>query len=235
MRVLALDTTTRRGSVAVVDGDRVIVEREGSTTRTHTERLPRELMDALSAACVALEAIDVFAVAVGPGSFTGLRTGIAAIQGLAMVMARRVVPISMLEALGQVASNGCAPGALVGAWIDAHRREVFSGLYRVKEGSGCDDRLVEVESPRADSPQHLAEQWAERAWRPAAVAGDGAVLYGEWLPGTTIIGAPPMAGLIGRMAAVRAARGAAVAPGALQPLYVRRPDVEIARDQNAHV
>ena len=81
MRVLALDTTTRAGSVAVTDGSRLAVERAGDPLRTHAVRLPREILDALEQAGLSSGDIDLFAVAAGPGSFTGLRIGIATIQG----------------------------------------------------------------------------------------------------------------------------------------------------------
>src|SRR5437868_11862593 len=78
--ILSLDTSSPGGSAALVrDGD-VLLEREGDAARTHGERLPRELMGLLDEARVRLDAIDLFAVAIGPGSFTGLRIGIATIQ-----------------------------------------------------------------------------------------------------------------------------------------------------------
>src|SRR3954469_13948498 len=115
MRVLALDSTTRAGSVALVDGDRVVTERAGDGSRKHGERLPGELAD-LGAAW---GTIDGFAVASGPGSFTGLRIGIATMQGLALVAGRRVVGVSALEALAQIASTQLSPGALIASWVDA--------------------------------------------------------------------------------------------------------------------
>src|SRR5438067_13667736 len=127
MRVLALDTTTRAGSVALIEDDLVVDERAGDASRTHGERLPAELAQ-LGAPWAS---IDVFAVASGPGSFTGLRIGIATMQGLALVTGRRVVGVSALEALAQVASADLSPGALVAPWIDAQRGEVFSALYRI--------------------------------------------------------------------------------------------------------
>jgi tRNA threonylcarbamoyladenosine biosynthesis protein TsaB len=233
MRVLALDTTARRGSVAVVDDDRVIAEREGDATRTHAERLPRELLDVLEAADAPLETVDLFAVASGPGSFTGLRIGIAAMQGLALVTGRRVVPVSLLEALGHVAAHGRLPGALVAGWIDAHRRDVFAAAYRVvASGGGAMPRLAEVEPPRVDRPENVLRDWADRARDPVAIAGDGAVLYRDTIGGTSeVVPPPPMAGVIGRLAGIRAANGGSVSPAAVQPLYVRQPDAEIARDQ----
>src|SRR3954468_9136501 len=104
MKVLALDTTTRAGSVALVDDDRVIDERAGDASRTHAERLPLEIVAIAQAHGVRLRDIDLFAVAVGPGSFTGLRIGIATVQGLASIQRRRVYGISALEALAHAAS-----------------------------------------------------------------------------------------------------------------------------------
>src|SRR5437870_4786303 len=113
MHVLALDTTTRVGSVALVTDDRVVVERGGDPTRTHAERLPGDILNLLHDAGVELAAVDVFALAAGPGSFTGLRVGIATLQGLALVNGRRIVPVSALEALAQIGSQRLPAGAVV--------------------------------------------------------------------------------------------------------------------------
>src|SRR3954469_22922265 len=157
MRVLALDTTTRAGSVALIDDDLVVDERAGDASRTHGERLPGEL----AALGAAWPTIDVFAVASGPGSFTGLRIGIATVQGLALVTARRIVGVSTLEALAQIASTRLAAGALVGAWVDAQRGEVFSALYRVADAPVfTPERLVEIESAAAASPDATRAAWA---------------------------------------------------------------------------
>src|SRR5947207_14797127 len=131
MRVLALDTTTQPGSVALVDEACVVAERSGEPLQTHAERLPREILALLEEARVPMSGIDLFAVACGPGSFTGLRIGIATIQGLAFVSGRPMAGVSALETLAHIASVGAEPEAVVGAWMDAHRREVFSALYKV--------------------------------------------------------------------------------------------------------
>src|SRR3954453_19635538 len=106
MRVLALDTTTRAGSAALVDDDRVVDERSGDGTRTHALRLPGELLALAEANRWPLPTIDLYAVASGPGSFTGLRIGIATIQGLAFVHGRRIVGIPALQALPQAPGEG---------------------------------------------------------------------------------------------------------------------------------
>jgi hypothetical protein len=94
MRVLALDTTTSSGSVAIVDDSGVLVEAIGDPARSHAERLPGDILQAVDHAGIGIAEIDVFAVAAGPGTFTGLRIGIAMIQGLALVSGKHIVPVS---------------------------------------------------------------------------------------------------------------------------------------------
>jgi tRNA threonylcarbamoyladenosine biosynthesis protein TsaB len=73
MRVLALDTTSRAGSVALLEDDCVLAEHEGDASRPYAERLPADLVNLLALAAVPMTAVDLFAVAAGPGSFTSLR------------------------------------------------------------------------------------------------------------------------------------------------------------------
>ena len=224
MRVLALDSTNRAGSVALVVDDRVVDERAGDASRTHGERLPAELAQ-LGAAW---DTIDIFAVAAGPGSFTGLRIGIATMQGLALVTGRRVVGVSALEALAQLASDGRPAGSIVASWIDAQRGEVFSALYQVADAPlFTPERLVEIEAPAVATPEATRAAWARHNLMTAAFTGDGAARY------LTGVGSPPLlAGAIGRMAAVGASRGRTVSPAGVHPLYIRRPDAELARDRH---
>ena len=232
MRVLALDTTTRGGSVALVEDDRVLAERAGDGARSHAERLPADLTDLLDNAAMPLSAIDLFACAAGPGSFTGLRIGIATMQGLAFVSARPIVAVSALEALGQMAAVDLAPGAVVAAWMDAYRREVFSALYRVTDAAPfTPERLVELDPAASTDPAATLSRWAAYG-ALTAVIGDGAVAYKHLLAESTrVIEPPPIAAAIGRMAIVHARRGLTIDPAAVQPLYVRRPDAEVERDR----
>jgi tRNA threonylcarbamoyladenosine biosynthesis protein TsaB len=235
MRVLALDTTTRAGSVAVVDDGRVLVERIGDAARTHAERLPAEVIDALAAAGLTLADVELFAVASGPGSFTGLRIGIATIQGFAFVSQKRVAPVSALRALAEAAASGWPAGTRVGAWMDAHRHEVFSALFEIAASfEGEVAALREVEPPMVAPPADTIERWTALGL-PSAVCGDGAAMYANLL-GTAmvVVQTPPLAGLIGRLATAAARDGSTVAPAGVQPLYVRRPDAEVARDR-AHL
>ncbi len=232
MRVLALDTTTPAGSIALVIDDRVVDERAGEAARPHAARLPGDLVAIASAHGLRLAEIDLFAVASGPGSFTGMRIGIATAQGAAFVHDRMVLGVSALEAMAHAGSADLAPGAIVAAWMDAHRHEVFAALYRVAEARRLDPaRLELVEEPTAGDPEGTLARWAALRTPPDLFVGQGAILYREIIGDANIIDTPMLAGAIGRLASARARRGEAVRPAALQPLYVRRPDVEIARDK----
>jgi tRNA threonylcarbamoyladenosine biosynthesis protein TsaB len=232
MRVLALDTTTRAGSLALVAADRVLFEAQGDATRSHAERLPVDLLRAVQSAGLTLGDVDVFAVASGPGSFTGLRIGIATMQGLAFVHGKRMAPVSVLHALALGAAVACEPGQLVGAWMDAHRGEVFSALYQVTgNGPFTSNRLVEIEAAAVADPESTWVRWTRHGRQPQVIAGDGAVMYENVLGGAArTMAVPFLASIIGRLAADRGAHGETVDPAGVQPLYVRRPDAEIARD-----
>jgi tRNA threonylcarbamoyladenosine biosynthesis protein TsaB len=238
MRVLSLDTTTSGGSVALVDDGGLVEERGGDPSRTPAQRLPDELLSLLEANAVPMSAIDVFAVASGPGSFTGLRVGIATIQGAAFVHRRPVAAVSALRALGVIGSRDAQPGDVVGTWMDAHRRDVFSALYRVGFANPDDpDRLVELEPPMVGDPVATLERWRPLLADATIMVGDGAILYAEAIdrsmpPSYRIVRPTPLlAGAIGRMALVLARSGIVVDAGGVQPLYVRRPDAELDRER----
>ncbi|MEO7272846.1 MAG: tRNA (adenosine(37)-N6)-threonylcarbamoyltransferase complex dimerization subunit type 1 TsaB [Vicinamibacterales bacterium] len=227
MIALALDTTGRAGSVAVVRGHQVLAEISGDPAITHAARLPGDLMEVLAQAGLPLTAVDLLAVAAGPGSFTGLRVGIAAMQGLAMAIGKPIVPVSTLDALAHVGTSPERP--LVAAWLDAQRGEVFAAWYEA-------GAVTPMREPIAVPPlEAIATIAGLAAGRRIYFVGDGATRYAE--PIVAALGqqadvassVPRLASAIGLMAAADPQRG--VAPHAVAPLYVRRPDVEIARDR----
>jgi tRNA threonylcarbamoyladenosine biosynthesis protein TsaB len=236
MRVLALDTTTRAGSVALVEDGETLIERSGDVNRTYAERLPGDILALLAEAGLTSSDVNVFAIASGPGSFTGLRIGMATIQGLAFVHRRRIVGVSALEALAHAGSAGCPEGTIVASWMDAYRRDVFSALYRLGGGAVFSRaRLIELDPPSVADPAATLRRWTDELHlSPAIFAGDGAVTYAQAIDGRgQIVAPPPLAGAIGRIAFERAQAGLTVDPAGVQPLYVRRPDAEVARDRQA--
>src|SRR5882724_9438339 len=229
MRVLALDTTTRAGSTALVEDDRIVAERRGDGALTHALRMPGEIVALADAQRWPLSTIELYAVASGPGSFTGLRIGIATIQGLASVHGRRVVSVPALEALAHAGSLDLKEGAVIGAWMDAHRGDVFAALFRVTAASPFSRaRVIELEAATVATPAETLARWrAPSAGSATVFVGDGAVLFAADItresPFSRIVAPPELAGAIGLMAVDREAD--AIEPAAVRPFYVRRPDV----------
>ncbi len=235
MRVIALDTTTRAGSVALVEDGRVIDERAGDASRSHAERLPAEIIALADTHRVAWSDVDLYAVASGPGSFTGLRIGIATAQGLAFVHRRRIVGIPALDALAHAAADDLDAGTLIAAWMDARRGDVFAAAYRVAPAEPfAAGRLLAVDGPTVGDPLSTLARWSgELAITPSIFVGDGAALYESEIRraivGARVIAHPLLAGIIGRLAIGRAS--SALDPADVRPLYVRQPDAVIARDK----
>lgn len=229
MITLSLDTTTRAGSVALSRNSGTIALVVGDAARTHGERLPGDIAALLAEARLTVADIELYAVAAGPGSFTGLRVGIAAIQGMALATGRKVVPVSALDALA-ACDAARAPGAgPIAAWMDAQRGQVFAALYE-----GARPLRAAVSLP----PDLVLEQW--KAEEPSlgegtpVFIGDGAIRYRDSIhrafPRAIVVEPPPLAPVIARLAVARA--GDAVPPHAIAPIYVRAPDAELARDRS---
>lgn len=232
--VLALDTTTRGGSVAVLRDDVVLALTKGDGSRTHGERLPGEIEATLARAGIAAREVDLLAVASGPGAFTGLRIGLATIQGLAMVIGKPVVGVSALEALADAVWHDDPSIARIVTWMDAQRGEVFAEAHwRVNTSGAIDHSSAMVATPStalAAVPFSTDED--------VVFAGDGAVRYRDVIarqggPGARLLdAAPTLAPAVARRGRRLAEAGAAGPPHALQPLYVRRPDAELDRERN---
>jgi tRNA threonylcarbamoyladenosine biosynthesis protein TsaB len=222
--ILALDTTTRAGSVAVTDDDRVLALVPGDASRTHAERLPGELARALDIAAVTRPQIDLLAVATGPGAFTGLRIGLAAMQGLAMTLQKPVAGVSALDALAEQADDDVE---LIVPWMDAQRGDVFATIIDART-------RAQIEPPTTASPASLIDAWrAHLQGRTAvfigdAVQRDAAALAGHGWQSRLPAPLAPQIAVLGRRAA---GRGEAGPPHALTPIYVRKPDAEIERER----
>lgn len=240
MLILALDTTTRSGSAALVRGDRLLEQREGNPSEPHARRLPGTLIELVEHHGFALTDIDLFAVAAGPGSFTGLRIGIATMQGLAFGTSRPLVGVSALEALACAAAPSRGDGAhTLGVWMDAQRDEVFSAAYRVVVEAGRAAPPTILDGPVAAPPAHVLRRWRTDGTLSRLVAvGDGAIRYapiirtdGEGLVVEVIEQPMAIASAVADFGRMAHAGGGVHVPHAIRPLYVRRSDAELARDR----
>ena len=239
MVVLALDTTSRQGSSAVAVDGRVVLEIASDASLPQAARVPGELQALLTRAGLTLQEVDAFAVAVGPGSFTGLRVGIATMQGLAFDADKPLVGVSALDALAMLATglHDEGPGlqVLTATWIDAWRGEVYAALY---------NGVTAIEDVTVEHPQDILRRWAGAGKETGGLKshiyrfmGDGVASHvtaiRDALGGQADVASaltPSLAGAIARHATASLATGHRPAADEIRPLYVRRPDAEIARD-----
>jgi tRNA threonylcarbamoyladenosine biosynthesis protein TsaB len=146
--VLGIETATPRGSVALCSNGAVLGELSLTNPRSHSERLLPSVETLLKAASLTVKDLTAVSVSVGPGSFTGLRIGVAAAKGLAFSLGVPLFGIPTLEVLAANASPGRGPACAV---IDARRGEVFAALFR---SSG--EKPVRVRRERIMTPAELA-------------------------------------------------------------------------------
>jgi tRNA threonylcarbamoyladenosine biosynthesis protein TsaB len=244
MRILGLDTATRATAVALWDtsGSAPAVEARDDPApgrrpghATHLLRLVAEVMERGAATW---QDLDRIAVGVGPGTFTGLRVGIATAKALSRSRGIPIVGVSTLQSLAVGASLGApaptkpsTPAGAVAAVIDARRREVFAASWSLEHEAARRTLGAQLLEPRAISPSELAERL--RSLGAAALAvGDGAVEFRAILErsGASI---PEDGSGLHRVSAVNHCRLAAGcpagAPDDIRPEYLRLPDAEIAR------
>ncbi len=245
MLVLALDTTTRQGSVALSRDGRILALDAGDAAIAHGARLPGDLAHLLDAQGVRVGDVDLFAVAAGPGSFTGLRIGIATMQGLALGNGKPLAGVSALDAIHDAVSSSLSslssplspqPSALspisevsLAVWMDAGRGQVFSAIY--KQSAVCEAAIV-------DKPATILARWASERTLPNVYAGDGALGYADAIraavPGAHLVEpVPPLAPSVAKLAEAHVREHGASPADAVRPIYIRRPDVELARDRKA--
>jgi tRNA threonylcarbamoyladenosine biosynthesis protein TsaB len=223
MVVLAVETVTPRGSVGVWrDGALSVVVGEGAP---HAGWLPIAWMDALAHAGLGLDDVDRVAVVSGPGSFTGVRIGMASVQGLALTRGWSVAAVPSLDSMAEcwrAAHEGQAPRTVI-ACLDGMRGEVFTRVFQF-DGS----RMTSGAEPLVGAPALVLLP----ASGPVSLVGSGATRFAEtWASRSDDIGdvTEPLAAGAVRLAAQ--ADWPLVAPYALRPIYVRRPDVELARER----
>ncbi|NLH81326.1 MAG: tRNA (adenosine(37)-N6)-threonylcarbamoyltransferase complex dimerization subunit type 1 TsaB [Phyllobacteriaceae bacterium] len=217
MKLLAVDTALEALAVALLtrEGDRVDVVAETEIIgRGHAERLIGAIEALLDRAGTTLAEIDAFAATVGPGSFTGIRIGVAAVRGFALAAHKPSVGVPTLEAL---AAEGRAlrPGRAVLAALDARKDEVYAQGF---DADGHALGRAEVSSPVRVAEASITAE--------AVLIGTGAPLVAAHAPALEVLAAPTVPGIetIARLALARLdACGACVKPS---PLYVRPADAK---------
>jgi tRNA threonylcarbamoyladenosine biosynthesis protein TsaB len=228
MKLLALSTSTPRGSAALLDGDRVLAAVAYDDLRGHAERIFAAIDEVLAAAGVARGALGALGCDIGPGSFTGVRVAVASVKGIALALGVPAAGVGSLEAMAAAAFAGpAAPGDLVVPVIDARKGELFLAAF---DAPGAPPRLPPRHLPRAEVPAALDSLDALGAGGRLVIVGEVAEELPELRPhrargpGLDF----PDAAWIGRVAAGRLAAAAPPDLALLEPLYVRAPDAKPA-------
>jgi len=250
MKLLAVETSTPSGSVALVEFDKQKVKVLGEITvyseKSHSERLLPSI-DSLLAQCeIDISDIDFFAASIGPGSFTGLRIGLSTIKAFAYAHNKKVVGIPTLEAMSHPGLFHSGP---VCPFLDAGRGELYAALYQwggasllpvsLQKQNDLISKLREFQKHYHPNQRHSDQRHPERsfAWRsegsPAELEkilllGDISLLEEKLLDQRIFKwgNASPRASSVAQLAIRKIEQGADIDPGELLPLYVRIPQAE---------
>ncbi len=172
MLILAFESSAKAASVALCRDGELLSEYSQCTALTHSRTLLPMAEDLLKNADVSLDQVELFAVAHGPGSFTGIRIGVSTVKGLSWAAGKPCVGVSTLEAM---AWHGLAAGGLVCPVMDARRSQVYNALFRIQDG-----RPVRLSPDRPIALEELAEELQALGEAPFLV-GDGMALTARFL------------------------------------------------------
>jgi len=225
MKILGIDTSSMMGAVGIVDGEDLVAEVRTNVAVTYSERLMLHIDGLLKTAGMSISDIDGFSVNIGPGSFTGLRIGLAAVKGLAYSTGRPVAGVGCMEVL-----SGNVPFSRyqVCTLMDARKKQVYAALF--KDTDAGREAVMPV---TAMTPEELMERVTE----PTLFLGEGAHVYREILArelGDMAVFAPrsqsyPSGAAVAFLGLREIMAGRASDPFTLVPHYVRRSDAEEKR------
>lgn len=230
MKILALESSSKAASAALLDDGNIIARTFQSTGLTHSRTLLPMTESMLRNCEVPLSAVDVFAVAAGPGSFTGLRIGISAVKGLAWAEQKPCCPVSTLEGM---AWNVAHMNMKIICAMDARRNQIYSAVF-----DSADGRPVRLTPDRAIAAAALAEE-LEGDGSPKVIIGCGAQICFDALAAKGIpcslaprqLRLQDAAGVA--LAAYELTRaGKTVSADALLPVYLRPSQAERMRSLN---
>lgn len=226
MLICSVDSSATPASVCLFEDDKIIAEYYLNTGFTHSQTLMAMLESVLKISGKRADDIDLYAVNSGPGSFTGVRIGVSAVKGMAYAQDKPCVEVSTLESM---AYNFLGSHTIVCACMDARRKQVYHGLFRV-DGDRierlCEDKAIAIEELLSGLPNG----------EEIILVGDGAELVYQNAEDPAVKLAPPnlryqRASSVALAAVETYNRGEAVSPAALMPRYLRLSQAE--RERNA--
>lgn len=232
MLILAFETSAKAGSVALLQDGKLLAESYQNTGLTHSQTLLLMAEQVLSNCNIAPEAVEAVAVAAGPGSFTGVRIGVAAAKGFAWAREIPCYGVSTLEAMALQLGE---QNGIILPVMDARRSQVYTALFRMEGGKLM--RLVDDCAISLDALKEKIKSFGE----PIFLVGDGSILcYNTLKEAVSTLVLPPEHRMHQRSAGVGMAANAKILAGepgdanALQPNYLRLSQAErerLAREQ----
>jgi tRNA threonylcarbamoyladenosine biosynthesis protein TsaB len=224
MYILGIETSTKTGSVAVVSDEGVIAQYSLNIEVTHSERLMSTVDRVLTDTGLAAADLDGFSVAIGPGSFTGLRIGISTVKGLALALDRPVAAVPTLLALAWNLPYAVCP---VCPLLDARKNEVYAALYTFTGGSFSqlmpETAIAIGELAGKISGETLFTGEAARLYRAEIEKR-----FGDRARFAPLSAALPSAAVVAEIGLGMIKSGNRADPDSLIPLYIRRPEAEVA-------
>lgn len=224
MKVLALETATLAGSIAIVDdAEGLISEVKVNVNIAYAERLMPSIEWLLNASGISIKEIDAFAVSIGPGSFTGLRIGLSTAKGFAFATGKPLIPVPTLDAFARTLPF-CQ--TLICPMLDARKNQVYAGLYKWDN-----DRCNKIMPETAIKPEELLKNIIE----PVVFMGEGSKIYKDLileLLKTKAVFAPllnmsPSAATVAEIAIEKINEGTIVDPAGIIPYYIRKSEAEV--------
>ena len=227
MKILSLDTTAQVCSAAICDENELIAEITVNTGNTHSQTLLPAVEQILKISELNVDDIDVFACSTGPGSFTGVRIGVATVKGIAYGKNKSCVSVSTLEAL---AYNLKGYDGIVCPVMNARRNQVYNALFEWRDG-----KLVRLCPDRALSISELDDELATKD-RPVYLCGDGYDITERGFVKTKISFVPERQRLqsaysVACIANEKIFRGDTVTDAQLVPIYLRPSQAERERNE----
>jgi len=224
MKILAIETSTMLGGVSVMDeAEGLLIETRLNVKTAHSERLMTEVDHALKQAGLGISDIDVFGVAIGPGSFTGLRIGLSTVKGFSYATGKPVVSVPSLEAFAWSFPYSEYPVCVM---FDARKKEVYAAVFKWTD-RGFERVMGEVSIRPADLVASLEGK--------VVFAGEGALIYRETIAeiaGENALFAAPHAMVpspsnVAYLGLRKAREGDFADPVTLVPCYIRRSEAEV--------
>jgi len=224
MKILGIDTSTSCGSVGLIEDEEIISEYLLNIPVTHSERLLGAIELVLKEARCPIEQVDGWVIAIGPGSFTGLRIGVSTVKGLAFATGKPVAGISILDVL---ASQIAPTSHFICPILDARKKEVYTAFYHYGEGNS----LIRQSDYQAIRPEDLVKKIKEQT----IFLGDGVKTYGDFLlnclPSSAIFPSAPFhvshGSMVARLGFQLLRKGEYLNLSTSSPIYIRPSEAEM--------